>query len=906
MASIRTLLLAVLLLPLFTLAQSGANCINSIPITEGQHTTQGDDYWYRFVPDVAAVYHISTCGLSTCDTKIWVYNYCAGLVVDEGGTNALAYNDDACGLQTQVDPWLTAGATYYIRIGDYQNACAGAPVTWIIYRETTPPAPECGVGRSLLSLLFEPDQFANELDFTVSDGAGTVILSGGYLGGSVCYDSASCVVFEVTDAYGDGIAPPGGIWLLVDSVEVDSIMGNFGSVERRELNCPEGFSCVSAMDVPEGDFTAPTSETWYSFTPAQTGSYAISSCTGNTCDTRIWLYDHCQDLLVTDNNEGTIYYSDNECGQQASIVAAMLQVNQTYWIRIGDVGGSCTGAIDWSIHYNGPVSGCTDINACNYNPFATIDDGSCLQPGDPNCPDGPDLIMVQSDLQNSIYAQTLAVNPSNCYITEGCLNGFGDREIVRFTTHIKNIGTQDYYIGSPGANPSQFTFGNCHGHWHYKGYADYILFDSTGQSVVNGFKNGFCVLDLECSGGGSAQYGCNNMGITAGCGDIYGANLDCQWIDVTGVPEGRYTLVVRCNWDNSPDALGRVELNHVNNWAQVCIEVVRNPGFSVIVDPNCAPYVDCAGIPYGSAQMDCEGVCNGPRLIGDLDVDNDQDYTDAQGYVNGILGSDINALNCNDANADGRITVTDAALVASCHYWNLAYADPDSSGTHDHCNFPKPHVVNPYDSVIFTIGAFDMGQGYLDVYLRNPDLRTVGYELLFSGIEITTVENMADPGAYPVTPQASFGGQRVISVSYVDSSIARSTTFQPVLRVHFMNPQSVICISEVVDVVNENYTNSTTALQDACILSTGLAAPLAASGVRALPNPFVESTVVTFHQASQGTAAVELLDLQGRVVRSYTGVKGGRLVVQRGDLAPGTYYFRIVGAASAAGRLVVE
>ncbi len=161
-----------------------------------------------------------------------------------------------------------------------------------------------------------------------------------------------------------------------------------------------------------------------------------------------------------------------------------------------------------------------------------------------------------------------------------------------------------------------------------------------------------------------------------------------------------------------------------------------------------------------------------------------------------------------------------------------------------------------------------------------PNLRTVGYELLFSGIEITTVENLADPGDYPVTPQASFGGQRVISVSYVDSSIARSTTFQPAVRVYFTNPQSVICIAEVVDVVNETYTNSTTALQDACILSTGLAAPLAAAGVRALPNPFVESTVVTFHQASSGAAAVELLDLQGRVVRSYAGVKGGRLVIR--------------------------
>ena len=65
-------------------------------------------------------------------------------------------------------------------------------------------------------------------------------------------------------------------------------------------------------------------------------------------------------------------------------------------------------------------------------------------------------------------------------------------------------------------------------------------------------------MDLECSGGGSFQYGCGNMGISSGCGDIYDASLDCQWIDVTNVPAGDYTLVVRVNWDRSPDALGRV------------------------------------------------------------------------------------------------------------------------------------------------------------------------------------------------------------------------------------------------------------------------------------------------------------------------------------------------------------
>ncbi len=905
----RTLLVSACFSPFVLLAQTGANCIEAIPVTEGQYTAQADNYWYRFVPEETGVYHISTCDLATCDTKIWVYDHCVGLVVDEGGLNALAYNDDACGgsgLHTQVDPYLYEGETYYIRIGDYQDACGGAPVTWQIYSDEAPPPPMCVTGESLFTVSIEPDQFANELEFTIANADDSVLLSGGYLGGAVCFDSATCVVFTINDDYGDGILPPGGIWLSVDSVVLDSVVGDFGTTEVREFGCPEGFSCISALGVGEGAHTADAAETWYTFTPAQSGFYQVTTCGSNTCDTRIWVYDHCQDLLVTDNNEGTIYYGDNECGEQADVPAAMLAINETYWIRIGDNGPGCPGAIEWSINYNGPVSGCTDPSACNYDPFATIDDGTCLQPGDPGCPDGPDLLVVQNSLQNSISAEVLTVNPNDCYIGEGCLNGFGDREIIRFTTHIKNEGNQDYYIGEPGANPDQFTYGNCHNHWHYKGYAEYILFAPDGQEVVNGFKNGFCVLDLECSGGGSGQYGCNNMGISHGCGDIYGSGLDCQWIDVTGIPEGDYILVVRCNWDNSPDALGHYETNHVNNWAQVCINIDRTPSLSVTVNPTCEPYVDCAGEVYGSAQQDCEGVCNGSRLIGDLDIDADQDYTDAQDYIDAILGNDITALPCNDANGDGSITVTDVALVANCNYFNIAYQHPDSVGTHDHCNFPKPEVINPYDSVTFTIADINFEENWLDIYFKNPNKRTIGYELMMSGIEITTVESLVDPANWPVIPQASFGGQHLIATSFVDSSIARTSGYQPLVRVHFMSPGDVICIAEVIDVVNENYANSTTFLENACVLSTGLTAPIAASGVHVFPNPFTNETVMTFHLPKGEQATIELLDLQGRVVRTYGNVREDRVVIRKGGLASGTYVFRIAGSPRSTGRLVLE
>ncbi len=37
------------------------------------------------------------------------------------------------------------------------------------------------------------------------------------------------------------------------------------------------------------------------------------------------------------------------------------------------------------------------------------------------------------------------------------------------------------------------------------------------------------------------------QGITAGCKDVYYYNIDCQWIDVTELPLGTYTLRVAIN-----------------------------------------------------------------------------------------------------------------------------------------------------------------------------------------------------------------------------------------------------------------------------------------------------------------------------------------------------------------------
>src|SRR5262249_31641191 len=61
-------------------------------------------------------------------------------------------------------------------------------------------------------------------------------------------------------------------------------------------------------------------------------------------------------------------------------------------------------------------------------------------------------------------------------------------------------------------------------------------------------------------------YTCDFQGITAGCADVYSFDLGCQYLDVTGVPDGNYTLRV------TVDPFGRIpELDETNNVATLAV-----------------------------------------------------------------------------------------------------------------------------------------------------------------------------------------------------------------------------------------------------------------------------------------------------------------------------------------------
>jgi len=101
-----------------------------------------------------------------------------------------------------------------------------------------------------------------------------------------------------------------------------------------------------------------------------------------------------------------------------------------------------------------------------------------------------------------------------------------------------------------------FVWHKLHNHFHFEQYALYTLqlASSPTTSQRTSQKTTFCVMDTDLidenhtlGGPTSAVYStCGNLkqGMSVGWGDTYGSYLAGQYIDVNGLPDGRYNLII--------------------------------------------------------------------------------------------------------------------------------------------------------------------------------------------------------------------------------------------------------------------------------------------------------------------------------------------------------------------------
>ncbi|TAE52504.1 MAG: T9SS C-terminal target domain-containing protein [Bacteroidetes bacterium] len=762
-----------------------------------------------------------------------------------------------------------------------------------------------------------PDSYPTETTWELSTYAGQVLATGTINSDTVCVPNNTCIRFTIFDSFGDGICCAYGLGsytVRVDGVQVAQ-GGAFTFSETHVFGCQPGEICSDPLPLTgTGSFSAGYEDSWYEFTPSVSGWYLLDAC-ASACGSGLWIYPQCPDEPLSDLQIGTQFYSSGGCSGGGAQLQASLAAGYTYLIRVGDINNGCALPLNWSLAYVGPVIGCMDTLSCNYDPAATIP-GLCIYPGDPACPNSPDLQVVQSAIVNSLLLDSLD-NIDACLLNEACLTGFGKRYLMRFTTVIQNIGTRDYIVGTPPSDPnqatSQFLWDPCHNHWHYAGYAEYLMFDTEGNPVPAGFKNGFCVMDLSCSAGAEYHYNCGYMGISAGCEDIYDRSLSCQWMDLTEIDTGRYTFVVRVNWDQTPDMLGYTENNYTNNWAQVCLHITRNANGTPIiaVEDSCPQFTDCSGELFGTAVPDCQGTCEGVALQGDLDGDTLRTGSDVEAYLAASLSGTLTVNACRDLNDDGKINVADAALSQDCALRGEAYTPP-FGGVENHCEFPNT-LADWADTATFKVADVNPFNHYADVYLLNPVSKLLAWQIQVGGVTIDSVKNLIGYPEYETTLDFDQNSGRIVALSQNESVIDRNFIYVPLVRVYFSpvggdSAQVIeVCVEGVDAVTDDRYVQISGKAGDCAeALSTGRDADLDAAALRVSPNPFRETLLIEWDNADHQAFTLTLTDVTGRTVFRREQLRGSSYTLSGAELPAGVYLLRMEGKQVWQRRVVVE
>lgn len=299
-----------------------------------------NDVWYNFVAAGGQTRIQLTSGGNT-DTQITIFDACGGAEV------ACNDDDEFTGLQSGLTldcTEITSGNTYWIAVDGYEGEAGTFDI-----------------------------QVTNDLDGCTDP------LAANY---NVCaiVDDGSCVAGLPNDNCADAIA------LTLNDPAI--IASNIGSSNDG------GYPFCYFGNPDAGDV-------WYSFV-ADGGDIVVttSSDDGSITDTVLAIYDACGGTIINCNDDDTAGFSRIE-GDCTEFLAGT-----TYFVQVFEYNGDDEGTFtlevtstpsvgcadptatnfvsvcaDGSIPCDFAVPGCTTVGALNYDPTATVDDGSCIIPG---------------------------------------------------------------------------------------------------------------------------------------------------------------------------------------------------------------------------------------------------------------------------------------------------------------------------------------------------------------------------------------------------------------------------------------------------------------------------------------------------------------------------------------------
>jgi hypothetical protein len=137
---------------------------------------------------------------------------------------------------------------------------------------------------------------------------------------------------------------------------------------------------------------------------------------------------------------------------------------------------------------------------------------------------------------------------------------------------------------SDHASSAVMTFaGDGHDHWHVLNLPDWTLTNANASVLRRGAKTGFCFWDNYRYGSSAPVWyhpsttsaceqlpdGTVPMGLSVGWGDEYPSSIAFQYIDISGLPNGEYTITLMADAEHA-----FVEADETNNasWARIRID----------------------------------------------------------------------------------------------------------------------------------------------------------------------------------------------------------------------------------------------------------------------------------------------------------------------------------------------
>jgi hypothetical protein len=221
-----------------------------------------------------------------------------------------------------------------------------------------------------------------------------------------------------------------------------------------------------------------------------------------------------------------------------------------------------------------------------------VTDASAIDAGQPPQPDASapdsgtpislgDLTLAFTNPGSAVSFRTQEVNEDDCELFEGCLGGTGRRSLMELSFTLRNEGGGAIDLGRPFES-ELFHASLCQHAYVIDDFFAVELRDENGALVAAGSLTSACVA------GESGAFDCTAQGLGAGESSEQPAGL-CDFLDVTGLPEGNYALKVSVN----PDRVV-AEASFDNNSAEIVVYHSNCPG--TICGGTCCPEgVECFG-----------------------------------------------------------------------------------------------------------------------------------------------------------------------------------------------------------------------------------------------------------------------------------------------------------------------